>query len=128
MGSISETFDYASLKELLKDTKADILLPSDGQKYEDIIQRWSESCVKRAVRHVHLPLFHGIHKVADYRVDQIIEALHTDVRIVSSSSSPVYFRRLSNTGAGPQAQTTVHCPRRWPLDLRRCLDSRWPGH
>lgn len=48
MGSISEIFDYASLKELLKETKADVLLPGDGQKYEDIIQRWSESCVKRA--------------------------------------------------------------------------------
>jgi hypothetical protein len=50
MGSITEDFDYTSLKELLKDTKADVLLPDDGQKYEDIIQRWSESCVKRAVR------------------------------------------------------------------------------
>ena len=50
MGSITENFDYKSLKELLKDTKADVLLPDDGQKYEDIIQRWSESCVKRAVR------------------------------------------------------------------------------
>ena len=49
MGYISEIFDYASLKELLKETKADVLLPGDGQKYEDIIQRWSESCVKRAV-------------------------------------------------------------------------------
>lgn len=49
MGSITENFDYKSLKELLKDTKADILTPDDGQKYEDIIQRWSESCVKRAV-------------------------------------------------------------------------------
>lgn len=54
MGSISEGFDYASLKELLKDSKAEILLPSDGQKYEDIIQRWSESCVKRAVGYVSL--------------------------------------------------------------------------
>jgi hypothetical protein len=50
MGSITESFDYTLLKELLKDTKADVLLPDDGQKYEDIIQRWSESCVKRAVR------------------------------------------------------------------------------
>lgn len=50
MGSIAESFDYASLKELLKHTKADVLLPGDGQRYEDIIQRWSESCVKRAVR------------------------------------------------------------------------------
>lgn len=50
MGSIAENFDYTSLKELLKHTKADVLLPGDGQKYEDIIQRWSESCVKRAVR------------------------------------------------------------------------------
>ena len=50
MGSVTEKFDYKSLKELLKDTKADVLLPEDGQEYEDIIQRWSESCVKRAVR------------------------------------------------------------------------------
>jgi hypothetical protein len=56
MGSITQTFDYASLKELLKDTKADVLLPGDGQKYEDIIQRWSESCVKRAVCHTSAPL------------------------------------------------------------------------
>lgn len=52
MGYISETFDYVALKELLKDTKAEILLPGDGQNYEDIIQRWSESCVKRAVRYI----------------------------------------------------------------------------
>ena len=50
MGSVAENFDYTSLKELLKDTKADVLTPGDGQNYEDIIQRWSESCVKRAVR------------------------------------------------------------------------------
>jgi hypothetical protein len=49
MGSNGKTFDYESLKELLKDTKATILTPGDGQEYEDIIQRWSESCVKRAV-------------------------------------------------------------------------------
>lgn len=49
MGSIAERFDYMSLKELLKGTKAEVLTPGDGQKYEDIIQRWSESCVKRAV-------------------------------------------------------------------------------
>ncbi|KAH6619971.1 hypothetical protein C7974DRAFT_315739 [Boeremia exigua] len=48
MGSIAEKFDYTSLKELLKGTGADVLVPGDGQKYEDIIQRWSESCVKRA--------------------------------------------------------------------------------
>ena len=49
MGSVGETFDYKSLKELLKGTKATVLTPGDGQDYEDIIQRWSESCVKRAV-------------------------------------------------------------------------------
>ncbi|KAF2625992.1 FAD-binding domain-containing protein [Macroventuria anomochaeta] len=48
MGSTVESFDYTSLKELLKDTKAEVLTPGDGQEYEDIIQRWSESCVKRA--------------------------------------------------------------------------------
>lgn len=55
MGSVTETFDYTSLKELLKDTKADVLTPGDGQRYEDIIQRWSESCVKRAVCHASIP-------------------------------------------------------------------------
>ncbi|KAJ4333803.1 hypothetical protein N0V95_009341 [Ascochyta clinopodiicola] len=48
MGSIAESFDYKSLKELLKGTTAEVLTPEDGQKYEDIIQRWSESCVRRA--------------------------------------------------------------------------------
>lgn len=43
------TFDYASLKELLKDTKAEVLLPSDGKKYEKSIERWGEQCIKRAV-------------------------------------------------------------------------------
>ncbi|KAH4073222.1 hypothetical protein HBH70_010350 [Parastagonospora nodorum] len=47
MGSAS-TFDYASLKELLKDTKAEVLLPSDGAKYEKSIERWGEQCIKRA--------------------------------------------------------------------------------
>lgn len=49
MGSIAEPFDYASLKQILGDTTAEILVPGDGPKYEDIIQRWSESCVRRAV-------------------------------------------------------------------------------
>ncbi|KAF9699012.1 hypothetical protein EKO04_002764 [Ascochyta lentis] len=48
MGSITGNFDYTSLKELLKDTTAEVFTPDDGQKYEDIIQRWSESCVRRA--------------------------------------------------------------------------------
>jgi hypothetical protein len=48
MGSAS-TFDYVSLKELLKDTKAEVLLPSDGAKYEKSIERWGEQCIKRAV-------------------------------------------------------------------------------
>jgi hypothetical protein len=43
------SFDYASLKELLKDTNAEVLLPTDGEAYEKSIQRWSEHCIKRAV-------------------------------------------------------------------------------
>jgi hypothetical protein len=42
-------FKYGSLKELLKDTSAEVLLPSDGEEYEKSIRRWSEHCVKRAV-------------------------------------------------------------------------------
>jgi hypothetical protein len=48
MGSTSK-FDYASLKELLKDTNAEVLLPGDGPKYEKSIERWGEQCIKRAV-------------------------------------------------------------------------------
>jgi hypothetical protein len=48
MGS-APTFDYASLKELLKNTAAEVLLPTDGEKYEKSIVRWSEQCIKRAV-------------------------------------------------------------------------------
>ncbi|KAH7079307.1 hypothetical protein BKA63DRAFT_263438 [Paraphoma chrysanthemicola] len=47
MGSAS-TFDYSSLKNLLKDSKAEVLLPEDGAKYEKSIERWSEHCIKRA--------------------------------------------------------------------------------
>jgi hypothetical protein len=49
MGSIAEPFDYASLRQILADTTAEVLIPGDGKSYEDIIQRWSESCVRRAV-------------------------------------------------------------------------------
>jgi hypothetical protein len=48
MGSAS-SFDYASLKELLNNAKAEVLLPNDGEKYEKSIERWSELCIKRAV-------------------------------------------------------------------------------
>jgi hypothetical protein len=48
MGSAS-TFDYASLKESLKDIKGEVLLPVDGAKYEKSIERWGEQCIKRAV-------------------------------------------------------------------------------
>lgn len=49
MGSNLHRFDYSSLKELLKDTNAEVLFPSDGPAYEKSIERWSESCIKRAV-------------------------------------------------------------------------------
>lgn len=45
----SSNFDYSSLKELLKDTNAEILTPTDGAAYEKSIGRWSEHCIKRAV-------------------------------------------------------------------------------
>ncbi|KAH7405736.1 hypothetical protein DE146DRAFT_421969 [Phaeosphaeria sp. MPI-PUGE-AT-0046c] len=47
MGSAS-TFEYASLKELLKASNAEVLLPSDGTKYDKSIERWGEQCIKRA--------------------------------------------------------------------------------
>jgi FAD/FMN-containing dehydrogenase len=49
MVSGSGKFDYPSLKELLKDTTAEVLLPGDGEEYEKSIERWSEHCIKRAV-------------------------------------------------------------------------------
>jgi hypothetical protein len=51
MGSVS-TFDYTSLKDLLKNTTAEVLLPTDGEKYEKSIVRWSEQSIKRAVSFV----------------------------------------------------------------------------
>ena len=49
MVSGSASFHYPSLKELLKDTTAEVLLPNDGEEYEKSIERWSEHCIKRAV-------------------------------------------------------------------------------
>jgi hypothetical protein len=49
MVSGSGKFDYPSLKELLKDTTAEVLLPGDGEEYEKSIERWSEHCIKQAV-------------------------------------------------------------------------------
>lgn len=49
MASATTSFEYASLKELLKDTTAEIVLPTDGDLYEKSIERWSEHCIKRAV-------------------------------------------------------------------------------
>lgn len=49
MGSATEI--YAQLKEQLKSSKAEVLFPSDGEKYEESIKRWSEHCEKRAVRY-----------------------------------------------------------------------------
>ena len=43
------SFDYPSLKQLLKETNAEVLLPGDGEAYEKSIERWSEHCIKRAV-------------------------------------------------------------------------------
>ncbi|KAL6705873.1 hypothetical protein ACN47E_006333 [Coniothyrium glycines] len=48
MSQQQSSFDYASLKQLLKDTSAEVLLPSDGEAYEESIIRWSEHCIKRA--------------------------------------------------------------------------------
>ncbi|OAL57120.1 FAD-binding domain-containing protein [Pyrenochaeta sp. DS3sAY3a] len=48
MASATTSFEYASLKELLKDTTAEVVLPTDGELYEKSIERWSEHCIKRA--------------------------------------------------------------------------------
>ncbi|KAI2476128.1 GlcD FAD-FMN-containing dehydrogenase [Pyrenophora tritici-repentis] len=45
---VSPDYDYSSLKEVLSDTSAKVLLPGDGQEYEKSIERWSEHCIKRA--------------------------------------------------------------------------------
>jgi hypothetical protein len=45
----SANFDYPSLKKLLENTTADVLLAGDGEEYEKSIERWSEHCIKRAV-------------------------------------------------------------------------------
>jgi len=45
----NSSFDYTSLRDLLKATNAEILLPNDGPKYEKSIERWSEQSIKRAV-------------------------------------------------------------------------------
>lgn len=52
LGKMGSNFDFASLKLLLKGTGAEVLLPNDGEKYEKSIKRWSESCIKRAVRDI----------------------------------------------------------------------------
>jgi hypothetical protein len=49
IGKMGVDFDFASLKLSLKGTTAEALLPSDGEKYEKSIERWSEHCIKRAV-------------------------------------------------------------------------------
>jgi hypothetical protein len=63
MGSTS-TFDYASLKELLKDSNAEVLLPNDGEKYEKSIIRWSEQSIKRAVSLSHTFSSLVVHSIA----------------------------------------------------------------
>lgn len=50
MGLGSRDFDYPSLKKLLDNTTAEVLFPDDGEEYEKSIERWSEHCIKRAVR------------------------------------------------------------------------------
>ena len=97
MGSIAENFDYRSLKELLKDTKADVLLPGDGQKYEDIIQRWSESCVKRAVRSK--SRFSEFEPTTPPASPLLSTSMFEYLKLtcpVCSCSSPIHLRRLSN--------------------------------
>lgn len=48
MGSTPDV--YTTLKEQLKGSGAEVLMPDDGEKYEQSIKRWSEHCEKRAVR------------------------------------------------------------------------------
>lgn len=55
MGSAT-TFEYASLKDLLKSSNAEVLFPSDGAKYEKSIERWGEQCIKRAVSIFHIDM------------------------------------------------------------------------
>lgn len=47
MGSAPDV--YAELKQQLQGSKAEVLFPSDGPKYEESIKRWSDHCEKRAV-------------------------------------------------------------------------------
>lgn len=50
MGSATDV--YAILKKELESngSKAQVILPGDGEVYEQSIERWSDHCVKRAVR------------------------------------------------------------------------------
>lgn len=67
MGSASD-FDYSSLKELLKDTNAEVLNPTDGPAYEKSIERWSENCIKRAVSNNFRPLINCRMECIDFEV------------------------------------------------------------
>ena len=40
---------YEELKGALSSTGAEVLLPGDGEKYQESIKRWSDHCEKRAV-------------------------------------------------------------------------------
>lgn len=55
---------YAGLKEGLKGTKAEVILPSDGEVYGESIKRWSEHCEKKAVCSSHY--FHPFVSLADF--------------------------------------------------------------
>lgn len=55
MGDIEEL-----VRKGLEGSTAEVLGPGDGEKYEEIIQRWSQHCVKRAVSYLSILYFFSL--------------------------------------------------------------------
>jgi hypothetical protein len=95
MGSAPDV--YASLKKELggNGSGAQVILSGDGEVYEQSIKRWSEHCVKRAVR---LPP----HSSAPFAFIRLIYTDNSHSRPVLSSPPP----RPMSPQSSPSSATT----------------------
>lgn len=86
MGSAPDA--YAQLKEQLKGSKAEVLFPSDGEKYEESIKRWSEHCEKRAVCY-----FHPSSTLLSFSLTDYTQACVVKITSADDASTTVKFVR-----------------------------------
>jgi hypothetical protein len=102
---------YTELKKELhtSGSKAQVILPSDGDVYEQSIKRWSDHCVKRAVNSPSPP----------FLPNQYTQKLNPHTGLRRQAHHPLRHHRRPL--ARPHPRHSLRRQRRRALDIRQCI-------